>query len=268
MGFFMARLQKLRLSTLTVLSDHPVLNQVAQDLLTGVDPAELPRRKIRVFIGLHRKYGLHYLRPGAKISLQTEHYFDADGRAMWRKMKRWRTFRAALFSHCILDLSAANAPHYDFLPGFLRRRVHFGPHIFPSHQPGFTPGQVPGFLFYGEVNDRRQALLDALPEGTARLAPPQSFGADLQRLILAADGVLNLHYAEGRYSEMPRLLSACLAGKAVMSERLGPELEMGRDYLAPGPLPRAEEIRGIYEGFWKNFAALHSFTAFLRRVFG
>lgn len=67
---------------------------------------------------------------------------------------------------------------------------------------------------------------------------------------------------------MPRLLSACLAGKVVMSEPLGDELVMGRDYLAPGPVPDQAVLRQVHAGFWQNVAAPHGFARFLRRHFG
>lgn len=264
----MRKLQKLRLGRVVLLSKHPVLDQVARDILAGLCAENLPDRRITVYVGLHRNYGLHALRPGRRLAIQTEHYFDADGRPMWRRMKRWRSLKAVLLNHLVLDLSPANRPHYDFMPGFLRRRVLFGPHIFPCNAPAFQPGETSAFLFFGEMSDRRRALLAALPEGVAQVAPPATFGADLAQMVARAGGILNLHYAEGRYSEMPRLLSACLAGKVVMSEPLGDELVMGRDYLPPGPVPDAAVLRQVHAGFWQNVAAPHGFARFLRRHFG
>lgn len=260
----MAKLQELRIGSLSLLSGHPVLDQFARDLAAGVDPENLPSKPVTVYVGLHRKYGLRRLRRGKRVVLQTEHYFDADGQPMWRRMKRWRTFLAVLLAHHVLDLSVANRPHYDFLPAPLRRRVRFGPHVFPCHQPPHQPGQTPAFLFFGELNARRQALIDALPAGMAQLAPHGTFGEDLQRLVTDASGILNLHFVDGRYSEIPRLLSACLAGKPVMSEPLGDGLVAGREYLALGQAASAETARNIHHGFWVHFAERHGFARYLR----
>ena len=264
----MGKLQKLRLGRLTVLSCHPVLDQVARDLVAGLRVDSLPDTRITVYVGLHRKFGIHRFRLGKRVAIQTEHYFDADGRKMWRKMKRWRTLIAAILNHRIMDLSASNHPHYDFLPAILRQRVSFGPEIFPCAPPEFRPGTDGSFLFFGEINERRRLLIMAQPSGMVDVARPGTFSDDLQHLMARASGILNLHYAEGRYSEMPRLLAACLAGKVIMSEPLGDELVQGRDYLALGHYPSENQARMVFENFWRNFAIHHRFSDFLRNVAG
>ena len=98
------------------------------------------------------------------------------------------------------------------------------------------------------------------------IAPHGTFGEDLQKIVAQAAGILNLHYVDGRYSEMPRLLSACLAGKAVMSEPLGDEVFLGRDYIGLGQFPTVDDARSVYDSFWQNFAANYRFSCFLRSI--
>lgn len=262
-GCDMKKIQELKLANLTVLSDHRVLNQVARDLVAGLQENDLPKRSITIFVGLHRRFGFNLIRSGTKIALQTEHYFDADGRKMWRRAKRSREIINILFCDYVLDLSPCNREHYAKLPNFLRKKIIFGPHIFPSVKPKFSPGNNGIFIFFGEMNDRRKSLISAQPPGRVKSLSSPTFGDDLSREINDAAGILNLHYAEGRYTEIPRLLAACLSGKVVMSEVLDNTLVPNRDYLLLGNYSTETEANDVYDNFWENFAKQYSLAKFL-----
>lgn len=266
----MTALQHLQVARLAILSRHPVLDQVARDIAAGLTPDSLPDEDITLYVGLHRNYGPAQLRRGRRIAIQTEQYFDAQGLPMWRNARRWRTWKAALLCHHILDLSPSNAPHYDCLPQWLRRKVLFGPHIFPSAPPTFVAAQDTAVLFIGNTNARRAEILASLPEGAWREAPPETYGAALAPLIAEAAGLLNIHYTDRIYAEYPRLLAACIGGKIVVSEPLGTDLVPGRDYIA---LERIEDIatgsiapEAVFAAFWRNFARHYSLSAFLHRL--
>ena len=262
----MKKIQELRLGALTVLSEHPVLNQVAHDLVAGLRPDDLPAQKITVYVGLHRGFALHLLRTGKKIAIQTEHYFDADGCRMSRRTKRLRTLINTMFCDKVLDLSPYNKDYYAFLPNFLRKRIIFGPHIFPSAKRDFKPGMDHSFIFFGAMNDRREKVISFQPSGAIKVLSSPTFGHDLSQLIANAAGIVNLHYFDGRYSETPRLLTACLSGKVIMSEMLGDELVPNRDYLLLGNYPTENGAREVYDNFWENFAQHHSFAKFLNEI--
>jgi len=211
---------------------HPILRDLAATLAGA--GFNLPRgRAIEVLVGAH-----DFARgraPGRlRIALQTEQLADARGSPLWAA--RLGRELGGMLGRCdaVIDLSPFNAPAYDRLPAADRARVVFGPFIFPDHAPAFDPGTGPELVFFGAINPRRAAALERIAaRRPVRVLPPGTFGAALMAALAPAAGVLNLHYAEGTYTEAPRLLTALLAGKPVYSEPLAPPLEVGRHYLAP-----------------------------------
>ena len=266
LGQDVAQLQSLRVGRLTILSNHPVLDQVARDIAAGVDPLALPDRDIRLFVGSHRKFHTALFGPGLRIGLQTEHFFDDAGAAMWRRQRRWRTLQQVLRFHVVLDLSPANRPLYTWLPAALQRRVVFGAHIFPSHPVAAQPGQHPWFVFYGEVNARRASVLASLTPGTCAVLPKGTYGPGLDAAIKASAGVANVHFNDGTYTEYPRLLSAYLAGKPFVSETLGAGLVAGQDYGCLGTPIGPQDADRIFATFRDGFAARHRLTDLLRKL--
>jgi len=116
-------------------------------------------------------------------------------------------------------------------------------------------------VFFGTVNARRKKLIGAseayitLNEGI--------FGAALDEKIANASAVLNVHFSAGVYTEYPRLLSAYLAGKPLVSETLSPKLEVGRHYIALGAQTNVEYFAKTFANFSAEFAAHNRFTDFL-----
>ncbi|MDF3854695.1 hypothetical protein ACDP63_14375 [Paracoccus sp. P2] len=255
-----------KLGSLTVFSNHPVLDQFARDMLAGIRAENLPAARINLYVGIHRKFGPALFRRGLRLGLQTEHYFDENGRTMWRKPRPRRLLKQLLFYHLILDLSPANAPYYRWLPRFLRRRVLFGPHVFPCRPVPYRAGQRPP-VFFGAINDRRAKILAGLPKDHCDLLS-ETYGTDLHKAICDSRGVVNIHFADGIYTEYPRLLSSYLAGKPVLSEKLGAELVEGRDYGTLGQDHTDHQLRTIFSSFCSGFAARHRLTDFLRRIAG
>lgn len=96
----------------------------------------------------------------------------------------------------------------------------------------------------------------------------ETYGTDLHKAICDSRGVVNIHFADGIYTEYPRLLSSYLAGKPVLSEKLGAELVEGRDYGTLGQDHTDHQLRTIFSSFCSGFAARHRLTDFLRRIAG
>lgn len=254
-----ATIQKVSVHNVDLYFGHRVLSDFAQDLsrcLTG--PLSDP---VDVYVGVHvidRPIDTGHL----TVGIQTEQYHDRTGRTMWRIPRGRFRQRHASFYDVLLDLSADNAPAYDFLGEDLRAKLMFGPHIFPADpiDPDIQPGAA---VFFGAMNERRRGLLTGLQaERAVDIAPHGTFGRTLDTLIAGQSAVLNLHFREGEYSEYPRFLKAYLRGKPVISEPLAPPLIAGQHYYDLSARPTAAATRKIFRNL-ANLATAHSFPAFL-----
>ena len=252
---------EIKINRLVLLSNHPVLDQLAQDIAAGVLPEALPLKDMVVCIGAHKRFPGLMKRSALKICVQTEHILDANAQPLWFKPRRWIRIVINLFiCNFLLDLSPHNKRAYQWLPSSLRKKIIFGPKIFPSKPVSYSPGNGK-FVFYGILNNRRRELLSG--NETFTVLDKGIYGAELVRNIAEASGVLNVHFAPGIYTEYPRLLSAYLAGKPFISEMLGHELEPGRHYLLFGETIKVERMKYIFEKFSEEFAVNNSFTDFL-----
>jgi len=250
----------ISINRLTILSCHPILDQVAADIAKGIEVEVLPDKDIVVCIGAHKRFKGLKRKTGFKICVQTEHFLDERGQALWRKPRWFRMLANLLICDLMLDLSIYNKKAYRWLPGALKNKIVFGPKIFPSAPVKHVEGNGTS-VFFGTVNARRKKLIGAseayvtLDEGI--------FGAALDEKIANASAVLNVHFSAGVYTEYPRLLSAYLAGKPLVSETLSPELEVGRHYIALGGQMNTESFAKIFANFSTEFAAHNRFTDFL-----
>lgn len=259
-SFFGADWTVARNGKLRFVARHPILSDLAT-IFAGYDLGPLADRKASVYVGVH-SFTKRILPPGFRIGIQTEQFFDANGHNLWGTQSRWRILRQAWQYDVLLDLSPLNRPAYEFLPALLKRRLRFGPHIFPSRLPAFHPGEAGApLLFFGAINPRRQQVLDRMGR-TVRVLPYGIYGAQLTAEIMAAKGVLNLHFSNGVYTEYPRLLTALMHGKALWSEMLAEPLVAGRHYV---PLAQAEQTDGAaeYAGCTVEFAQAHRLQDFL-----
>lgn len=259
-SFFGADWTVARNGALRFVARHPILSDLAA-IFASYDLGEVAGRKASVYVGVH-SFTKRILPPGFRIGIQTEQFFDADGRSLWGVQSRARILRQAWQYDALLDLSPLYRPAYAFLPGFLQRRLRFGPYVYPSHVPAFQPGDAGApLLFFGAVNPRRQKALDALGKAV-RVLPYGVYGDALTAEIAAAKGVLNLHFSEGVYTEYPRLLSALMHGKALWSEPLAPPLIAGRHYLRLEDAEQADG-RAAYDACAREFAQAHQLRDFL-----
>jgi hypothetical protein len=249
---------------LRFVARHPILSEIA-DQLASYDLGDLAEKRATIYVGAH-SFTKRVLPPGFKIGLQTEHFFDENGLTLWGLPSRAAILRRALQYDVLLDLSPLNAPAYAFLPAVLRRRLRFGPHLFPDVLPDYHPAEG-DLLFFGATNDRRADLLARIAvQHPLRNLPYGTHGTALLAEIARAHGVLNLHFSEGIYTEYPRLLTAALSGKVVWSDRLAAPLLAGRHYVALDQQPDQAELAAIYRRFCDEFAARHRFSLALREA--
>jgi hypothetical protein len=241
---------------------HRVLEDFAQDLARGLSqPVSTPAD---VFVGIH-------LMPPPpqtgrlRIGIQTEQILDKTRKRMWRMPKREEREAFVRAYDAILDLSPDNRFAYRFLPVDLRRKIRFGPHVFPDHDLTASYVDAPP-LFVGWMNDRRRAVLDRL-----RVKRPvdtlsrKVFGGDLDQQLARQGAVLNVHFQDGIYSEFPRFLKACLAGKPVLSEPMSDPLIEGVHYLPLDADLSPELVAHLFTAL-RDLAARHRFRTLIEAM--
>ena len=96
-----------------------------------------------------------------------------------------------------------------------------------------------------------------------KILPTGTYGADLILELDKAAAVVNVHFEHGVYTEVPRLLSAYLAGKPVISEELDSPFIEGQHYLTfQGYDP--ESFEDVYNSFSSLVTSELSFGRFLK----
>lgn len=261
----------LRIQDVTLVSPVPVLDDFAEDL--GATITKPVGVDIELHVGLHRPGRLKSFAPpdrqGLLVGIQTEHLFDAAGTPLWQGHLMGKIVRQVPKYDVVLDLSVANRKAYGALSDQARSHLHFGPHIFPERPPvmAAAPGCPP--LFVGALNERRQNLLDRLEGVGISIArvPANTFRSSLRAALAKASSILNLHFAEGSYTEAPRILKAVLAGKPIVSEELAHPFVLGQHYL---PLDQANAgqaaLTASYEKMVSLLSEQYSLAGFLRMI--
>ena len=254
--------------SVTVFSRHVVLNDFAAALLSGLpDNFELARR-VAVICGIHNNFPRAVYKTHFTVAIQTEQLFDENGHPLWG-IRRPR-IRKTLLKHLwhadvLLDLSPSNRAAYRWFPQFLRRRLRFGPHIFPCRAADYVPASSTRAVFVGELNDRRTRILDRLSAERVDVVSGGLYGEALHRAITANTGILNIHNEAGVYTEYPRLLLALNAGKPVFSEPLSKEFSPGHHYFDLNATPTRAELAQVYRNMADLLTREYCFAQFLRR---
>lgn len=260
-NFYLSQIGSLRF-----ICHHSILNQVAHDIAAGI-PTDFRTnsRRINVICGVHHPMTLEWIVPGPKLAIQTEQFYDAKGDPLWsfdNKGYAELVRIAAEKADMVLDLSLCNEPLYEDLkiPLETRKKVFFGPHIFPSEPVAFNAGHNGHYIFYGDSGgDRRLGILQAPRDFGLEIVPNGIYGDRLSRIVSAARGVVNIHYHSGIYSESPRLLSAYLQGKCVLSEELSTPFEKNVHYGLLGK-SEPENPERIFENFSQLVTQRFSFA--------
>lgn len=242
---------------------HVILGELANQLSAGL--AVFPKKRVNVLVGTH--LGFPPLpKADINIAIQTEHFYDKSGLALWNRPSYFRTLYSLCAFDLLIDLSVYNGVHYSKIPEKFRKKIIFGPYIFPDFDPNFLPAGGDHLIFFGGISERRKLILSELSRWNVEIVANGVFGPELLNLIHGSSGVLNIHYGEGVFTEFPRLLTAYLAGKPVISERLG-ALVAGRHYFdLSSPLNSKDEARQIFHNFKVEVAGNFRFGDVLRSV--
>lgn len=260
-----------RVGNIVFLSRHPLHQQIAEDIVAGLAPGFSPSRRFIVYCGAHHRFRWHVLRPGIKIGLQTEQFFDDEGQQLWgyNKSTLERTFALLKHVHVMLDLNETNKPAYAQVVGKDREKLLFGPYIFPDVPPPATPYEDERSIFFGAMGvGRRETIVPRLEAaGICDVVKTTTFGEALFQRVRRYRAVLNIHYMEGIYTEYPRLLSALLQGKPVVSEPLASNLTEGVHYVGLQSVESADYV-AVYDAFAKHVCERYSFQKFVERLDG
>ncbi|WBU63396.1 hypothetical protein PAE61_13665 [Paracoccus aerodenitrificans] len=251
----------VRHEDLVFVVNHRLLADVAEDLCRLLPVNHGFRAS--VLVGMHIFGSLPDV-VGPKLGIQTEQILDEKGSSLWRDYPIRRVRRDINWLNGMLDFSFANLPAYAELRPSRRRKVLFGPYAFPDH---IVPFRLNGdyIAFVGNTHGRRSEILQALSEKTRiDIAPRRTFGERLSRWLEGSSGVLNIHFAEGVYAEIPRMIKAYLAGKVIYSEELSYPFVAGRHYFLLDAFEEDVETRlQVFERFQREIAIPYRFTRFL-----
>jgi hypothetical protein len=223
-------------------------------------------KDVHIYVGVH-KFRRHLLPKGLNIGIQTEQFFDENGKKLWRHTSWLQMLRQVIQYDLTLDFSPANRPAYRFLPKGLRDRIVFGPKIFPDDDIQFLPSKNTELVFFGGLSARRAEIIQQLSTRCKiRTIKDGTFGEELFSSTKDSLAVLNLHHDEGIYTEIPRLLTAYLYGKPIYSEELGQPLVEGRHYLPIDAALDKTTAQEVFERFKREFVHNNLFSDFLEII--
>jgi hypothetical protein len=249
------------------LSRHMSLDQFAQELLFGLSSSTAAKRaNIILYCGVHENFSLLWNCPGLRVAIQTEQFSDQSGRSLWASKNR--NFVRNIFSafeRCDIfwDLNYNNAAFYETikLPEPLFRKIVLGPYVFPAFVPSFERRGSDEVLFFGSINERRMEYIKSIKGMKVRMMRKTLHFQELEAEIRGSAGVLNVHFANGIYSEVPRVLTTLLAGKALFSEPLGPPFRESLHFINPLS-ERHIEAETVFRGM-RDLARRFEFEQFL-----
>lgn len=163
-----------------------------------------------------------------------------------------------------LDLNGTNRPYYEAnIEQETKAQIHFGPYIFPCKVFYHKPHNQEKLVFFGRQESQRHPKhLAEIKNSIVDILSQNCYLEPLYKEINVSSGVLNLHFEEGIYSEIPRLLSAYICGKVLYSEPLAAPFISGQYYIPLGSKVtfNTEEI---YTNISKTFVQNFSFSQFL-----
>lgn len=217
-------LYESRVGNVVFLSRHKLLDEFCHDLITSLSRRWVDK-KITFFVGIHENFSVLWARRGVRVAIQTEQLCDSSGIFLWpTKNENFTRNIISATAKCDVfwDLSLLNMPYYQSIgvDDCVKKKGLLGPHVFPSGQIQPKKGTEPHLVFFGLLNDRRKMIIQSGCKKDIKILKHGTFGAELISEIERSGGVLNIHAADGVFSEVPRLLTAHLRGKTVYSEEL------------------------------------------------
>jgi len=186
------------------------LGALGHDVVLGEDPAPEGRRAIVLGSNLLPITGQRLAPDAILYNLE-----QIEPGSVWLTPALLALFRR----HEVWDYSARNAARYGELGLRAPRVVPIGWAPVLERIPP-APEEDVDVLFYGSLNARRQAVLDALAARGLRVdAAFGLYGVARDARIARAKIVLNVHYYEAKVFEVVRVSYLLANGRCVVSER-------------------------------------------------
>jgi len=259
---------EIKKGNLRFFSRHQALNQDAYNMASMITAPKVLNLKINIYVGIHKFRKKYLKKSGYHLGVQTEQLYDEFGNQMWRKQRKYRLLRDLMIYDRILDFSDHNKLSYQWLLKRFQSKIDFGPYIFPKKTIDISPFSKEKYIFYGSLNAHRNEIIEKIGHNLIKIVKTDTYGKELSEKIFDHKAVLNIHYKEGIYTEWPRVLSAYLHGKVVVSEKLSSILEPGTDYILINDILKKNNYEKIFNNFNNKIIKNYAIEDYLFSKFG
>jgi hypothetical protein len=174
---------------------------------------------------------------GFVIGIQTEQFFDEAKNKLWglKDAKKYNENINFAMNSCnlFLDLNVSNKPYYEEVIKCNRylHKIHFGPYVFPSKKIDMTAYSLEYGVFIGGMSKRRYGVIKNLQKILKIEVVSDLHYKELDNEAIKYKFIINTHFQDGIYTEVPRLLLAYVLGKPVISESLSSEFNSNEHYI-------------------------------------
>jgi hypothetical protein len=251
------------------IADHPILKTFSLDLLYSFKNLQLSK-PITFYVGAHRSFSGYWSKQNIRIAIQTEQFSDEKGQHLWwsDNAELIHNIKNSLKNCDVFwDLSKHNMPFYQAnnLEKMVNKKGVFGPYVFQKNEKKMKPLTHKHIIFCGTLNDRRKELIKNFDGPKVKIIQ-RVYGAKLNKLIDQSAGVLNLHFADGIYTELPRVLSAYNRRRILVSEILAAPFLPSEHYICTDSyaLQKADEV---FQRFSTLVSDEYNFEVLLKDIF-
>jgi hypothetical protein len=251
-----------QLGKLFFYAKHPILLDISKFIFEGlsIEKSLKISSRVNIFIGVHQFDKDDFSDyPGINIGLQTEQFFDESGKKLWGAQAFHQVINGLFSLDYLIDFSHSNQRAYVSVPiSLIKAKMIYGPYIFPDKEIDHRGPEDGHLVFIGALSERREMLLKKLTNLGIKVKSIQGVGgSEALSLISESEGLVNIHFEDGVYSEWPRVLMAYLSGRILFSETLSADLVAGRHYIKIDSVDDflkkdSSEMATIYENIFKS----------------
>ncbi len=250
------------------IADHPILKTFSLDLLYSFKNLQLSK-PISFYVGAHRAFSGHWSKKNIQIAIQTEQFSDEIGQQLWWSghAELIQNIKNSLENCDVFwDLSQHNMPFYQAngLEKMVKKKGVFGPYVFQKNEKKMRALSYKHIIFCGTLNNRRKELIKNFQGPKVRIVQ-RVYGTKLNKMIDQSAGVLNLHFADGIYTELPRVLSAYNRRRVLVSEMLSAPFKPLEHYICANSYT-PEKAEEVFRKFSSLVADEYNFEILLKEI--